>query len=176
MAGVGITFEGLDAIQRGLRETPEMTRRELLAAMTEATGLVQHEAMDTYPRTTERRVYPGSKRTPKTLPHTWTTIGSDAFATPLGVEGWVGTSAMVATFVELGTRPHEIKPRPVPNGAKALSIPVAGGFLPRKKVHHPGTQPQHFFSRTLAALEGQVVGIFEDAAGRIGEQMLGSGA
>jgi len=44
-------------------------------------------------------------------------------------------------FLEFGTAPHIIRPRE----RKALKIPTSRGFIFRKKVHHPGIKPRHYF-------------------------------
>jgi hypothetical protein len=48
-----------------------------------------------------------------------------------------------AYYVEMGTRPHEIRP----NGKKALFWP--GAAHPVGKVNHPGTRPQAFLRPAL---------------------------
>jgi hypothetical protein len=48
-----------------------------------------------------------------------------------------------AAYVELGTRPHEIRP----NGKQALHWP--GAAHPVAVVHHPGTRPQPFLRPAL---------------------------
>lgn len=49
-----------------------------------------------------------------------------------------------APYVEFGTGPHVIEPKP---GRKGLKIPVSGGggFIVRRKVNHPGSRPHPFF-------------------------------
>lgn len=55
----------------------------------------------------------------------------------------VYANAQHARYVEFGTRPHVIKPKP---GRKALAIPVGGGagFILRRQVNHPGSRPYPF--------------------------------
>ena len=54
----------------------------------------------------------------------------------------VYANASYAAFVEFGTRPHVIMPKP---GRKALKIPVAGGYILRRKVNHPGSRRFPYF-------------------------------
>lgn len=61
------------------------------------------------------------------------------------LEGTVEAGAPYALAVELGTRPHEIKPR----FRRALRWPVAGGFAFAKRVRHPGTAPQPFLEPAI---------------------------
>jgi hypothetical protein len=53
-----------------------------------------------------------------------------------------------AGFVEYGTGPHVIEPRP---GRKGLKIPVARGqgYIIRRKVNHPGSWPYPFMFADL---------------------------
>lgn len=55
-----------------------------------------------------------------------------------------------ALYVEEGTRPHVISPKP---GRKGLKIPVGGGggFIIRRQVNHPGTRPMPFFFADMEA-------------------------
>jgi len=51
-------------------------------------------------------------------------------------------AAEYAPFVEHGTRPHVIRPRP---GRQALRFFSDGRAVIRRKVNHPGTEPRPFF-------------------------------
>ncbi|WP_020160522.1 hypothetical protein [Methylobacter marinus] len=53
-------------------------------------------------------------------------------------------NAAYAGFVEDGTAPHVIEPKP---GRKGLKIPAAGGggYVIRRRVNHPGSRPHPFF-------------------------------
>lgn len=54
-----------------------------------------------------------------------------------------------AVYVEMGTRPHEIRPR----DKQALFWP--GAAHPVGKVHHPGTQPEPFLRPALYQERGE---------------------
>ena len=54
---------------------------------------------------------------------------------------WAG--APHAVFVELGTKPHKIRPR----YRRSLRWPVEGGFAFAREVNHPGTRPVYFMRR-----------------------------
>jgi hypothetical protein len=60
----------------------------------------------------------------------------------------VYAQAGYAGFVEKGTGPHVIEPKP---GRKGLKIPVGGGggYIIRRKVNHPGSRPYPFFFADL---------------------------
>jgi hypothetical protein len=55
------------------------------------------------------------------------------------------TEAPYAQYVLLGTRPHLI----VARSGGALAFDVAGGRVFAKVVHHPGTKPNDFLTRTV---------------------------
>ena len=50
-------------------------------------------------------------------------------------------------YQEMGTRPHPIRPRRF----RVLRFLVNGESVFARRVQHPGTKPQHFFSRGLRA-------------------------
>ncbi len=54
----------------------------------------------------------------------------------------VSAGAEYAPWVEYGTRPHLIRPRP---GRRALRFFVNGRAIIRPEVMHPGTRPRPFF-------------------------------
>ena len=83
-------------------------------------------------------------------------------ATPDGITVVVGTESKIYSFVDLGTRPHDIWPRNAP--ALSFMWGGPGSYMPktvpgwvgsqgggptgnrvvRKHVHHPGTKPRDF--------------------------------
>ena len=76
MHAIHVSIEGLAVLQRGMEQAPEMTRNALLYAMTEATMLTERETRELMPRVSGL---------------TAASIESDAFATPVGVVGTVGS-------------------------------------------------------------------------------------
>lgn len=54
----------------------------------------------------------------------------------------VYVDAEYAGYVEDGTEPHIIEPKP---GRKALKIPSGNGYFFAKKVNHPGSKAHPFF-------------------------------
>lgn len=64
----------------------------------------------------------------------------------------VYANAEYAGFVEHGTGPHIISPKP---GRAGLKIPVAGGggYIIRRSVNHPGSKPFPFFFADVAQRE-----------------------
>ena len=77
----------------------------------------------------------------------------------------VGVGADYAIFVELGTRPHEIRPR----RARALRFEIGGRIIFATRVLHPGIRPRFFAREAAEELSnrlGQVIsGAWEDVAG-----------
>jgi len=61
---------------------------------------------------------------------------------PEGDGAVVFAAAEYAPYVEFGTRPHVIRPRP---GRKALRFFSNGEAIIRRRVKHPGTKPRPFF-------------------------------
>lgn len=72
--------------------------------------------------------------------------------------------ARYAGFVEVGTKPHEIRPR----ARKALRWKGSGGIVFAKRVRHPGTKAQPFMvPGALAAigdLRDKIVALWNRAA------------
>lgn len=176
-----MSLGAIDKISMGLRQSPAMAQRELLAAMAWSTTLLERETKEAFPKSKEVPVHPEAKRTPKRSPgETAKTIHSDYFSTPTGVLGVVGSASPVAAFIELGTRPHTIRPK----DAKALAFPVCvasiasplgvqGAFNVVKSVKHPGTAPNPVFAETLEQNMEQIIRRFEDAADAIARNLLG---
>lgn len=173
----GMSAHGLATLQRAFNEAPQLAERELMAAMTEATMLVEREVKENMPR--------GATGL------TAASVTSDAFSTPAGPLGVVGSSQPSALFIELGTRPH---PEAGSQGARQMPPPEAlvpwvraklglgekeaksAAFAIALKIKKHGTKPQRPFGRALQATEAQVSRMFEDAAGRIAAQLAGGAA
>jgi phage gpG-like protein len=68
-------------------------------------------------------------------------LGADA----RGLYVEVGSNVSYARVMELGSPPHEIRPR----NKKALAWP--GGAHPVKRVRHPGTRPYRYLARAIRA-------------------------
>lgn len=161
-----ISIPALAALTRGFKEAPEVTRRELLAAMTEGSLLVEREVKENMPR--------GATGL------TAASVTSDAFATSVGVIGLVGSSQPSATFLELGTRPHMPPVAAlVPWVRAVLGVEAkrARGvaFLVARKIARKGTRRQQPFERAVIATQGQVLGMFERAAGRVAAHLERTG-
>lgn len=162
---IKFTPYGLAALQRGLHESPEVTRRELLAAATEAVTLLESDVVGNYPR------HQGLTRA---------SITSDAFSTPAGVLGLVGSAAPVAAFIELGTRPHTPPLEPLLLWVRDIlgksgdeGFAAARGI--QRKIRARGTPARPYFAQAAERHEGAVVRMFENAAGRVAAHLAAQG-
>lgn len=163
-----ISLEALHALARGWREAPAFTRRELLAATSEATLLLQGQWQENMPvganGLTRRSVI------------------SDVFTTPAGVLGVVGSSQPSALFVELGTRPHMPPVAAMVPWVKAvlgISEPKEVqrvAYLVARKIAREGTPAQRPMGRAVDDHEGQVLAMYERAAGRVAAHLAGGAA
>ncbi len=178
---ISLSIDALDKVRRGLKEAPEMVEKELRSAMAECTLLLERETTIAFPRSKEQPTHPDAKLTPKRSPGlTAQSIYSDYFSTPTGILGVVASSSPIATFVELGTRPHTIRPKDAqalafPLGVTPVASPlgVNGAFKVARSVNHPGTKPNPVFAKTLEKNAGKIVQRFEDAADAIARNLLG---
>ena len=170
MSSLHLTFAGLDALQRGFAQAPEVTRRELLAAAAASTLHLEGQVKD---------------RMPSASGKTRESVFSDAFSTPVGVIGTVGSSQPTATFLELGRKPGTGVSKA---GQEALGVWAREKlgisekevrsvvFLIARKIRKHGTPAVKPFELTLTANEGQVLRAFEDAAGRVAAHLAGGAA
>ena len=165
MTRMHLSFAGLDALRRGFDQAPAMTQRELLGATTEATLLMEREVKDGMPRVTGM---------------TAASVSSDAFSSPVGVIGVVGSSQPTAMFLELGTKPHMppiealvpwVQARLGVEPKRARSV----AFLVARKIARKGTEPKKYFERAAIATEGQVLRMLEGAADRVAANLAGVG-
>ncbi|MEN5179203.1 hypothetical protein ABE501_05400 [Comamonas testosteroni] len=162
-----ISIGDLATYARGLREAPEATQQIVEATMHQATLLLQRETQENIPRVTG------------------ITAGSfvpDVFTTPAGVLGVVSSSQPSAVFLELGTKPH-MPPvaamEPWVRAVLGIREPKEVkrvAFLVARKIAKHGTEPQRPLERATLATEGQIVAMFETAAGQIAQLLAGGAA
>jgi hypothetical protein len=148
-----------------MQQAPQLVERELLAAMTEATLLVQREVQENI-----RHGATGLTRA---------SVTSDAFSTPAGVLGVVGSSQPAALFLELGTRPHMLPAGALVPWVRAVlglgeKQAKSAAFAISMKIKRHGTKAQEPFERALQATQQQVLAMFDAAAGRIAAQIGGA--
>lgn len=159
-----ISAPALDAIQRGAEQAPALVQRELLAMMTVVTIGLEGEVKDAMPK------HSGV---------TANSIHSDAFASPAGVLGVVGSAQPAALFVELGTKPHMPPVEAlVPWVRNVLGVEErkarSVAYLIARKIAREGTPARIPFRGTLERMAPQIGREFETAAGRIAQQLWGT--
>jgi len=86
-----------------------------------------------------------------------------------GMLRWYPT-ASYAPFVEFGTQPHMIFPQ------NALALYWPGAQHPVKSVSHPGTKPNPFMERIIAAAQPQITATFATALTQIVQAIAAQGA
>lgn len=164
-----LTFKGLDTIRRGLAEAPELTRRELLAAMKDSVNHLQSDVVGHFPTSGA-----GTTRN---------SISGEAYVHDAGVLGVVASSSPVAGWIEFGTRPHPIDE----DGIEAIvdwamrkhhlgeeeARNLAHGYAWKVRAH--GTPAKNIFRDALDRSLPVIARNFEDAAERIAAQLLGNG-
>ena len=164
---LSVSMPAMDAISRGLLEAPAFARKVQEETATEAALLLQREWQDNLPRV--------SGLTAKS-------ITSDVASTPAGVLGIVGSSQPSALFVELGTKPHMPPVAAMVPWVKAvLGITEPKevkrvAFLVARKIAMHGTPAQRPMGKAVEATQGQIVAMFERAAGRIANHLAGGTA
>jgi len=77
------------------------------------------------------------------------------------LKGWWYPTASYAPLVEFGTKPHRIEAK----DAKALFWP--GANHPVRSVQHPGTKPNDYMGRILAASQEEINATFGKALDQI---------
>ncbi|HSV81487.1 MAG TPA: hypothetical protein VLK85_20005 [Ramlibacter sp.] len=162
-----LSAPALAVLTRGFAQSPEVTQRELLSAMHEATLLVEREVKE--------NIHTGATGL------TRASVTSDSSSTATGVLGVVGSSSPAATFVELGTKPHMPPSQaliPWVRAVLGVDAKRAPGvaFLVARKIARVGTKAQKPFERAITAQEAAVVRRFELAASKVAEHLAGSGA
>lgn len=159
---IAITANSLAVLQRGLKQAPEHTKTELLAAMVEATQLLEREFKDAFPSVS------GLSRA---------SIFSDAFSTPTGALGVVGSASVAVTAVELGTKPHMppvealeawVTERLGLAGKEALGV----AWAIARKIAKTGTKAQRPLGNTFDRQYLKVGAVFERAAGRVAAKLI----
>ncbi|HSV78903.1 MAG TPA: hypothetical protein VLK85_06810 [Ramlibacter sp.] len=161
----------LATLYRALDEAPAVAERELMAAMTEATMLLEREVKEYIPR--------GATGL------TAASVTSDAFSTPAGVLGVIGSSQASALFVEEGRRPGKGVSKLGQEALGAWAKAVLGvsdkekkgvAFLIARKIKREGIVAKRPFARALEDCGPEIDRMFESAVGRIGAQLTGGAA
>lgn len=162
MYSAGFDVSELVTLAKAFRNAPEFTLERFLAAMSEATQHLEREVKDAFPI--------GSGDTRKT-------IFSDAFSTPAGVLGVVGSASIAAAAVEFGTKPHMPPVEAIQMWVEAKTG-LAGKDAERvawgvaRKIRRDGTPAQQPFHKTYLAQHAAVSFIFHDAVQDIAQHLV----
>ena len=151
-----------------MQRAPEITRRELTAAATEGSLLLEREVKEA---------------TPVGIGGGGGLRGSIAAQAPvvLGdqVIGVVGTALAYAVPVELGTKPHFPPVQPLKDWVR-LKLDIQDeeeiedvAWRIARKIAVRGTEGAHMFEHAFEANRGAVARMFEAAHGRIVQQLGG---
>ena len=173
---MSISAQALATFQRAMKEAPEVLDRELLAATNEGLMLLRHQLDSTIPRGWGGRSGLGMAGS----------ITSDAFSTPTGALGVIGTSVSHAPVVELGRRPGKGVSEQGRVALGAWVMAVLGvtdpkrvkniAFLISQKIKREGLPAQRPFGRAAEASADQIERMFEGAMGRVAQHLAGGSA
>jgi phage gpG-like protein len=123
----GLTITGLDTALRMIEAPVRPAAVDHLAAV----------AAETFVESTHDWIDGGHAFTPRTghleQSITWRPDGEG--------QAVVSANMAYAGYVEQGTKPHKIKPKP---GRKALKIPTGSGYTLVGGVNHPGSKPHPY--------------------------------
>lgn len=127
-----VQITGLDALVAKLKEAPSIAAPILQRALSASQAIL-------------------AKHTVKGVVPWRTGFLTQSFRAELttGMLRWFPT-ASYAPYVEFGTQPHTITAK----NAKALSWP--GAAHPVRSVHHPGSKPNDFMGRIVAASQDEI--------------------
>lgn len=148
---------------------PEITRSELLVAMTDANLLLQGELMQDLPRGAGGAAgLAGS-------------IQREERVQDERVLGLVSTPLPYGEYVELGTRPHMPPIQPLVDWVEAKlgetgDAAVGAAFAIAKTIARRGTRPQPVWASTYRRVEAELRAKFDAAVQRILGRLAGVGA
>ena len=162
---ITLSARGLDVLHRAASVAPDLVERVLLAEMTVVTRHIEGEVKEAWPVA----VFNSREQ-----------ITSDAFSSPAGVLGVVGTPSPYAPVIEDGRKPGKGVSKA---GQEALALWAVGklgvtpkkarsvAFLVSRKIKARGIAAKHPFAKTLARNDAYLVQAFEAAAERLAAQL-----
>jgi hypothetical protein len=134
-----VTFEGLDDLERQWdRAVASTLIDELRAAVARVSSMAATEAKQTHRYNDQSGDLTRSIVVLPTILTRWT------------ISGGIRAGAKYASYVEGGTKPHDILPKTL---GGTLSFSVGGRQVFTKKVHHPGTKPHPFMGQAYFRAE-----------------------
>lgn len=164
---MNIDADALVALRRAFEQAPEVAKLQAEVAITESVKAVQAEVVEQFPR--------------GQVGNTYMSFTTDVARLDGGVVGVVGSSAPVAAYVELGTKPHRPPWEPIALWAqnklglgeveaKSLAFGIAG------KIAKVGTPARTPLLNALQAMQPQIEVSFEAAAARLVAHLAGGGS
>lgn len=151
----------LARLQASFAKAPDYTRQRLLAAMTGATQFLEGEIKDEWPV----GVFNSREQ-----------ITSDAFSTPAGVLGVVGTPSPYAPVIEGGRKPGkgvgELGRQAIALWAEkklgvAAKDALGVAFLVSRKIKREGIEAKRPIGKVVDRSTAQIGRYFEDAVAQI---------
>ncbi len=165
---IHISAPALVALQRGMAQAPDMVRRELTSEMTVLTQHLEGEVKDAWP---------------VGISNSREQITSDAFSTPTGALGVIGTPSPYAPVIEDGRKPGKGVSRAGQDAIAAWAVGKLGvspkaakgvAYLISRKIKAQGIAAKRPFAITLERNRTVALRAFEDAAARIADQLGGA--
>lgn len=131
-----ITLFNADEIARAFREAPDVAARRFDEALAATANFVQAEAFKNAPVGTGYKGGGSLRQSIRT-----NRLNQGSYQVIVG--------AKYAAAVDQGTRPHVILPR----RKRALAFMKDGKYIVTKRVNHPGTKAQPFFTNAVRDAE-----------------------
>lgn len=156
-----LSTEALGRLQANFERAPELTRQRMLGAMTGATMFLEGEVKDEWPV----GVFNSREQ-----------IYSDAFSSPAGILGVVGSTSPYAPVIEEGRKPGRgvsqagqqsiaLWAEKVLGVAPAEALGVA--YLVARKIKRVGIPAKRPFAKVVDRSTGQIVRYFETAISQL---------
>lgn len=148
MAKINVKIQGLDGFIEGLKKAPEFTINEMNKAVTHSISILQNQTIKEAP--VNKEASGGNLRQ------------SVHSSMETKIRGAVSVDAKYGLFVEMGTKPHEIRPV----NKKGLANVRQGKFF-GKLVRHPGTRANPFLERAIDRVTPNVLNFFKVAINNV---------
>jgi HK97 gp10 family phage protein len=145
MSNIQIKVTGLKELQTALKKAPELTVNEIGKAVRKSLETIRTQSLKEAP--VNKGFGGGNLRQKISGPRMESKI-----------KGMIVSEAPYSAAVHDGSRPHEIRPKQ----KKVLANKRTGQFF-GQLVHHPGTKPNPFFTRSIEKTKDKVNGYFKKA-------------
>lgn len=151
---IELKVDGINELRKQLGDLPASMRKSIMrGAMRSMVGALRKSVRDAIPRRS------GKLRSTARVSVRQQTQGMTMRYIGQVIVG--GRDAPHAHLAQLGTKPHEIKPRGT-RGKRGLKIAVDGGVIVRRRVQHPGAKGVDFMEIGLRKGQAEAERRFED--------------